>query len=172
MQRFNSHASKCFIKSNRYIMIMVCIDYLLLVIICLRYVSISHICRAIWLVANSRCSRVCGLSCPPRGYAALRQYRTLNSRRNSSHNGQLPRGSCFPFLSKPALGNSLSPFTRHVALSLNHASTSSCHRCAFSAMLRRCHAGCWPFSTMPEVTETLGWSHFFPFLPKSMRTKV
>ena len=45
-------------------MIIACIDYLLLVIICLRYVSISYICRAIWLVAYSRYSGVYGYAVP------------------------------------------------------------------------------------------------------------
>ena len=33
-------------------MIIACVDYLLLIIICLRYVSISYICRCIWFVAK------------------------------------------------------------------------------------------------------------------------
>jgi hypothetical protein len=41
-------------------MIIACIVYLLLIIICLRYMSISYMHRAIWLVANSHYSRECG----------------------------------------------------------------------------------------------------------------
>ena len=36
-----------FIESYKCIMIIVCTDYLLLIIVCLRYVSISYIYRAI-----------------------------------------------------------------------------------------------------------------------------
>ena len=36
-----------FIESYKRIMIIICIDYLLLIIVCLRYVSISYIDRAI-----------------------------------------------------------------------------------------------------------------------------
>ena len=45
-------------------MIIVCIDYLLLIIVCLRYVSISYIFRAIQLVANSHCSGECSYAVP------------------------------------------------------------------------------------------------------------
>ena len=42
LERFKYYASKWFIIRNKCIMIIVCIDYLLLIIVCLRYVSISY----------------------------------------------------------------------------------------------------------------------------------
>jgi hypothetical protein len=47
LQKFKYCASKCFIKSFKRIMIIVCIDYLLLIIVYLRYMSISYIYRDI-----------------------------------------------------------------------------------------------------------------------------
>jgi hypothetical protein len=62
-------------------MIVVCIDYMLLIIMYLRYVSISYICRAIWLVAKSRYSGECGCAA-----CGMQECRILNSKQNSAHN--------------------------------------------------------------------------------------
>ena len=47
LERFKYCASKCFIIRNKCITIVVCIDYLMLIIVCLGYVSISYIYRGI-----------------------------------------------------------------------------------------------------------------------------
>ena len=61
-------------------MVMVCIDYLLLIIICLRYVSIFYIYRGIKLVAKFAVLESAAVPRLPCGSAACgeRQCRTFN----------------------------------------------------------------------------------------------
>ena len=163
-------------------MIIVCIDYLLLIIVCLRYAFISYIYREVfsqqlnllnWGVRQCRTSPTAKPHCGSDA-CGQRQCHTLNSNQNSAQNGKLLWGPISSIYFTWPPGNPLFPhLTPTSSLSLLPHNTAT----VVASILPRCHFR-WCRTVLlvfliVASSRCISWTepfHFFP--PQSTKTKV